>query len=505
MKNVTLFLVVLTTLYCNAQDSIFSKVYHGNDAYEVRSLAVDPHYRFAHVGQTDEAIGTFTYLDSIGNVLSSQGYYISGDLGHSDFLRVVNTSDSNFLVLGAIQYMGAPIDMGLVMKVNPAGDVLWSNIVYEGNSIAYRAKDAVELSNGDWMAIVQNESHGKCSLVHMDADGTFISSNEFSLPNNDEMKIRSIRALSDSTYVLAGWGTVQSQQTAIAFVVNDTGSVLWTYSFTGGQFYECEVNESSIWLATNFSTSIGITSLTHSGNLTSADSYMGYDGNENFGLTALHDSTLALVQGNDYNGYLLVTTVGQTDAQLYAVYVNTTDVTVSRKHGIAIVGTGPLYGLKSFYEPQTGFIHLDSLANGEFCSDSGMQPAITPISPVNTGIVINTNIGYSADPIVLTSFTIDPVVTEGCVDRYGSVDEQEEDFIVLYPNPANTEVRIQFKQTAQGILELYTTDGRLIQQKKVSTADNTIQLMGLSEGCYVYRFTKENSGSKSVSGILIVE
>ncbi len=506
MKHFILPLFLLVALATNAQDSIFSRVYRCNGAYEINSVAVDPHYRFAQVGKVEQAHGVFTYLDSVGNVLNSETYTISGDDGESDFLRVISSSDSNFLVVGAIQYSGAPIDMGLVMKVDSTGDVIWSTIVFEGNAIAYRAKDAVELSNGNWMTIVQNESHGKCALVQLDPNGAFISTNGFSLPDDDRLEINSLRALNDSTFVLVGSGLVQNIQTAIAFVVDDNGTVLWSYSFTGGQYYECEVNESSIWLLTNFNNSgIGITSLTHSGIFTSGVSYMDNDGmDEKFGLCILQDSTLAMVQGNPFNSSLVVATVGELNATLHSIYVNTTDVAVSREHGIAIVGTGPTYGIKSLYEPQTGFIHLDSLANGDICSN---QETSNPVSSatVNTGITINSGIGYTAQPITLTHSSLIVDITGGCVDRYGSVDELDQDFVVLYPNPTNSDVSIQFKESVRGTIELHTTDGKLIQRKAVSPLENIIPLTGISAGCYLYRFTLENADSKSVSGILIIE
>jgi len=74
--------------------------------------------------------------------------------------------------------------------------------------------------------------------------------------------------------------------------------------------------------------------------------------------------------------------------------------------------------------------------------------------------------------------------------------EFESSHLTSYPNPVGTELTIE--TPAQGTLELYSTDGRLLQSKTVQVGIHTMDMSPFATGTYIVSFRNKTMQSHSI-------
>jgi hypothetical protein len=85
-----------------------------------------------------------------------------------------------------------------------------------------------------------------------------------------------------------------------------------------------------------------------------------------------------------------------------------------------------------------------------------------------------------------------------CVDCEIFVVENQMDGIVVYPNPANTQLNVQFStQTQTTTIRLYSVTGQVVFEKIVSANGNqTIDTTHLSDGMYELEITTAKGNAR---------
>jgi hypothetical protein len=158
------------------------------------------------------------------------------DLGYD----LITTSDGNFVIAGATSSYGPNPGTGnaYVLKVNGAGDTLWTN-VYGGDG--GEDVDAVhQTSDGGYILAGYTSSLGAapadCYLLKLDAAGTLEWARNYGGTEYEEA--RAVQQTSDGGYILVGYTTsfgvgTPSQKNVYIVKTNSVGDTAWTRTYGG--------------------------------------------------------------------------------------------------------------------------------------------------------------------------------------------------------------------------------------------------------------------------------
>lgn len=93
---------------------------------------------------------------------------------------------------------------------------------------------------------------------------------------------------------------------------------------------------------------------------------------------------------------------------------------------------------------------------------------------------------------------------EDTTSGIGITEKQKMPAITLYPNPARSEVTIQLNGAKSGNLHLMNILGQEVKMERIFKTNATIDLSGLDNGVYIYRFVPSGSTSSSQTGRLVI-
>ena len=107
--------------------------------------------------------------------------------------------------------------------------------------------------------------------------------------------------------------------------------------------------------------------------------------------------------------------------------------------------------------------------------------------PLNDSITNTAHIYFDFNEAIVTNTTLNIVKVDA------SINEISEDFnVVVYPNPAKTQLNIRFEKAGFYQLAIYSIDGRLVYNENVVNAQHAINVASLNKGIYLLKISDEN-------------
>jgi hypothetical protein len=170
--------------------------------------------------------------DAVGNLLWTKTY--GGN--KPDFpYHMLATNDSNYFIIGYSQsYGGGDYDI-LLMKIDTAGNLLWTK-TYGGNGNDM-GRDVIATSDGNYMIVGSSNSPGladqNANLIKIDPAGTVLWSKLFGGSANDYGN--GVRQTSDGGFIMIGQTFSFSSPGGDAYLVkmDVNGDTTWTKRFGG--------------------------------------------------------------------------------------------------------------------------------------------------------------------------------------------------------------------------------------------------------------------------------
>lgn len=483
-----------------AQDSLYSKVILSTtDHYNSEAGCLD---KYLYVGQTGatSSLGFFTYLDSLGTILHNRTYSVSGDNNTTQFQKLIASSDDKFVLCGSSLLISTNKWVGNLTKVDSTGAVIWSKQLKGINTEAFQLTDLSESSDSTYLTVGVDPEAYHAAFFEIDRNGNTL--NSFTLTSSaGYFSFTRILELSDTSMLLIGSETPPFQSPkAIVICCSKTGTIYWTNSIDNATFSDGEKGETDVvWIATRYGNDLAVTSIDATGQFNSLITYgFSKSNTDNARICIIKDSTILLSYGESHvpMAVLLKTVVGSgTAVQLFPEFCPT-DIIKRENDGAYVLGTGPLYGIKStnFFD-HSSFSRIDSSFSPALClMDNGfVNPTNVPI--INTPLTsINVGAAGSVVPLNMLSESESLTTYIGCVDFLGSLAENEMNFLSIYPNPGNGRITVENSGPRSGELQIRNMVGTLIHQETFNQSTQLIDLQSLAAGCYYIELVEFETG-----------
>jgi hypothetical protein len=461
MKKIVLIILILSvfkTAGSLSAQSVFSKVYYDGTATSGYSVVEAYDNGYVIAGSNSYA-GLLMKIDSTGNQLWRRQF---GNASNTAFNTVITTNDSSYVVAGKLYNTSAgTLNMGC-MKVNAAGDTLWSK-VFPGTAEAYSINQTFD--NGFITGGYKNNSGTPSTsmvVAKITSSGNLQWQKTFTLGDNSNT-CYSVRQTADSGYIVMGSiASYPPYDPYIALIrLSSSGSVTWTkiYNRPGGGIYSgidvIEKNDGYLcYVFSNGSPALMKTDL--SGNVSWCKVYGGYGSGCNCALPKLHpasDGGYVFTDGNSggFGGAQDVIKVDSAGNLEWSdnIYMYAAEVIESRDRGYLVLGNGPMYGVHPWTTnaPQIGVVKTDSTGNGVLCF---YQNNITVQADTMIAHPISNPAASGGTAIAISPLIINPAILDytGCVSFLGGIDEAAENEISVFPNPFSDQVTVTFS-TAQ--------------------------------------------------------
>lgn len=170
--------------------------------------------------------------DALGNELWRKTY---GGAKPDFPYHMLATADGNFFLAGySYSYGGGDMDI-LLMKIDPAGTLLWTK-TYGGNGNDM-GRDIIQTADGNYMIIGSSNSPGlgdqNANLIKIDPSGTILWSKLYGGTSNDYGNC--VKQTSDGGYIMIGQTFSFGSPGGDAYLVklNSNGDTTWTKQFGG--------------------------------------------------------------------------------------------------------------------------------------------------------------------------------------------------------------------------------------------------------------------------------
>lgn len=494
---------MLLTLQSSAQD-LFSKVFY-HETYGIHTTAMcrttDNNYILA--GWKDNATSLIIKFNETGDLIWSK--QIAEYYTVYRFTDIIATQDSGCIIVGYGEFMNENISGGIIIKVNSAGEVVWSRLLYFDKSSGINSicetidhgfaitgiKGVTDWGQGSEMFVARYDSTGSPMWC-------IIPKDQFMVYNGNGY---AIKQMPDSTFIVTGFfsGTV-----LMNFDVD--GSVIWAKEMDDpdGSFSRSRdilVMEDGIYCYfVNDDGRVVLLKTDFAGNAFWIKRFDSYDINNE------HETRSRIKPASD-GGVLFITSgfsegslnkvdpsgeaVWKQDLMLLAV-----DIVQSATNGYILAGNGPLTGVMKddIYQPQIGIIQTDSIGNGALCTWSSQSQSYDyPASLINIDFPVDCWGSSMYNSPTLENL---PLLTqEGCVTFIGAVDENKPDIspLQISPNPAKNTFRIEFEGIENHLfqqVEIKDALGRTVYStSEPACLENGISTEGLKPGIYHVRLT----------------
>jgi|GEM_PF-4378746 len=501
LMKILLFSLLIISTISYGQDSLYSKVIVSTtNPYTVEAGSLD---KYHHIGQTGttQSQGFFTYLDSLGNILHNQYYSVSNDNNQTHFDQVIASSDDRFVLCGSSYLNSTNKWIGNLTKVDSTGSIIWSKELKGTNGNSFNLMDVSESADSTYLTIGVDLEDFNAAFFEIDRNGNTL--NSFTLTSSSGyFTFTGILEISDTSMVLIGSENTPFQDPkAIVICCSKTGIIYWTNSMNNAAFSKGEQGTQSIWMPTRYNYELAITSIDKAGQFNSLVTY-GHNNSSSTDaeMCVITDSTVILSYGEDHfpNGIILKTVIGSTSYSMLFPHFCPTDLITQENEGVYVLGTGPLYGIKNLNSfDHSSIIRMDSSFTGSMClysSGSGNTVNVpvtnSPLTTISTGAAGSVaNLDLVSEVDSLESYF-------GCVDFLGSVDENEANFLSIYPNPGNGTLTIDNSSNQLCGLVIRNSLGVLLHQEKLRYPNQSVDLSELAAGWYVIELVELESGNR---------
>ncbi|MFL5764125.1 MAG: T9SS type A sorting domain-containing protein [Bacteroidia bacterium] len=222
-------------------DSIFSRVYGGYGYEESKEIIQTSDGNYVIVGASNSISfsdnnGQLIKIDPAGNVIWSK--YYGGPL-YESLRSVKQCADNGFIITGkSIDAAGA--ESVYLVRTNSIGDTLWTKLYTEATSL--EGKSVVVNSDGSYTLSVDDSSTTSDSdvrIMRFDPSGNFSWSKTYGGTDKDISKM--IQLTSDGGYIVSAlsrsFGWVDPDFWILK--LNSSGDTLWTRHYGGSDHEHC--------------------------------------------------------------------------------------------------------------------------------------------------------------------------------------------------------------------------------------------------------------------------
>lgn len=542
MKISLYILFVLSLSNAFSQTVNFEKCYEPLFNSGIQGITHDTSGYFYTVGSSHENVefsapGIFTKINQQGNFLFEKYYYYSDE---TYFRDIKPTQDGNFIIGGNISGCDFGISSGLILKINPNGDTLWTRLInpQELGVIAdNQCRSVAELpdgkvifvsdttlyafnSTGDSLFTFLSNEHfttisggfdstilcgNQQGLIILNSSGQLINQLYFISP------VGYISLLQDSTALLLTSNTLikidsnfnilnQLDLSTINFsnadVLVESGTI-WLRKSQDSAFAALDLN---FQLINSFST---LASSVNSNSFSVADTTIMVGGTEldvknhcylktysTSGNTTYYSSDLALTDVGFDTAY--VTHPSSLPANVYELIfvcrLTITNTGTDTIHSFYANAESYLFGPCGYFKYWKEFNNLN-IAPGQTTSiaidtlnEYGMYIPHFPFTYQFCSWVSCPNNKPDRNPS--NDYLCDTIVYEAPV---GISEIQNENPVHIYPNPFVSEITIQFSDE-NGIgseYEIYSIYGKKVLSGPCYDNENNINLSSLSSGVYM--------------------
>jgi hypothetical protein len=486
-----------------AQQNTFSKVYY-DLAGEVQAYDAVPAFdhNYLVVGTRDQN-GLVMKIDFAGDILWCKKI---GDDNMTELNRIIATSDSNYLMLGQCKNSVLNDHDVFCIKINSAGDTLWSKSVDIGadeyaKSIQMTYDKGFIISGISYQAAVT--PYSLMFVIKLDSAGNPVWSKKIA-GGNWENQAYSVKQLPDSGFAVMGYtenqvGSNFEGKACLIKLLSD-GTFSWAKSispsFNWG--YDLAVTPTGIFCFLGFQGGMGVVfaKTDFSGNLMwSTRNYVYVDGayinKPGPQLSATSDGGFLYCAGGMFSpGNVVKIDSSGTPVWSKFIFTFVSRAVEIQDSGTMLVGNGPVYGVKTYptYNPQIGIITLDSATNSvaPCMYDNFTTVDVSGISL--TAISFSTAAGgtlVARHPLV-ADFT--PDTYDGCVAFMGSIEENPAPGISANPNPASNTLNVETENDLENAeLSMYDVHGRLVLQQAMPAPAVRLDISRLSPGLYIIK------------------
>jgi len=170
-------------------------------------------------------------LNQSGDTLFTKVY---GGYGNEEGKEIVKTADGNYVIVGASNSVSFTDNNIMLLKINPAGEVLWTKY-YGGPN--YESARSVKLCPDGGFIVAGKTAANPTSvaslfLVKTNSSGDTTWTKTYSGPDSYEGK--SIIANTDGTYVLAVDDSSAANDSDVRIMkLNNSGGIIWNKNYGG--------------------------------------------------------------------------------------------------------------------------------------------------------------------------------------------------------------------------------------------------------------------------------
>lgn len=501
MKTLFIFLLFICSTSF-AQDSLYSEVIVSTtDHYSSNAGSLDKYHYVGQTGHTS-SYGFFTYLDSLGTILHNQTYRVSGDNNTTQFRQLIASSDDKFVLCGSSLLISTNKWVGNLTKVDSTGAIIWSKQLKGINTNSFQLTDISESSDSTYLTVGVDLEDYNAAFFEIDRNGNTL--NSFTLTSSaGYFSFTRILELSDTSMLLIGSETAPFQSSkAIVICCSKTGTIYWTNSIDNASFSDGEQGGTdAVWIATKYGNDLALASISGSGQFNSLTTY-GFSNSitDNARICVIKDSTILLSYGESHvsMAVLLKTVVGSASVSQLSPEFFPTDLVKREHEGAYVLGNGPLYGIKSNNQfDHSSFIRMDSSFSSTLCLINESSGNVLDI-PINNNALTSISIGAagSVNNLNLLSESASLNKYIGCVDLYGSLDENAFNFLSIYPNPGDGTLIIENTSNQICHLRLRNSMGALLYEEKLMHAHQSVDLSHLATGYYVLELVEAETGDR---------
>jgi len=515
MKRLLLLFIVFyisTINYSNAQTT-FSTVYsHATLGYKAHAFCISPDSGYVIAGKHENfnSRGLIIKVDSIGDTIWCKRYGSTT----TEFYHIIPTLDSSYAIIGNSLNTSTNKQDIVCLKINQQGDTIWSTAIEEvDNAYGYKIEQTFDKGFIICGYTESTNPFQKAVIIKLNANGS-LQWNKVIHTSNSQNIASSIKQAPDSTYIALIQAESTSPYTSFGHLVNidGIGNIIWSKKYSlnaSGSFahtnvVDFQIKDSTIYVVVAASGNNGNTifKTDMSGNVNWAKTYQSF---VNLCNNCLKSKFTKLKNG----GFAFTTGIGLSSTGAEAFYLDSAltikqygfvrmealQIIDTYDNGFAIIGNGPLYGIKlPSNNPQIGLVKTDlQFNNKDFCISPmlGNQNNDSIIAVNSTFTSVNGLTAYSYKPLINT-FT--PNIYIGCVDFLGSVNDVQNNIsISLFPNPFSNETTITLnKSIKNGIMKVTDLLGKEIYLESINGNEFKFQKNNLHNGMYLIQIISDN-------------
>lgn len=494
MKNLLLFFAyIFTSFYSFSQIDHYSQRYNLDTDLEAMDMVLNPDNGVVVVGRNELSSGIISYKDEYGQVLWTRKF--SNSDNNYQFNKVIMLHDSTFVAVGSTYNTIWGRYGAACVRIDRFGDTLWTKSLDNTTPFPTTAYDVIELK--DSSILVSGAINGAYAFaIKLDISGQKIWGKTY---QNDVMSpdysfvLLAAKEHQNNDLIYCGRQFNSGTSKFVGFVLktDGNGDVLWSKSIeldNNSSFNDVLIDDSNYY----FLNTLGF------GGVVKTDTSLNVIWNNGFNyisdpqfesvfeLLRMHDSTFIMIGPDDFAGTMVNFDKGGNCLKSAHIEGVAMKVLEDKDSALVLLSNGPIYGIKSslLFQKHYGLSKIDTLFNTTaMCvnNNSCMQTSFLESQFDNSIVSYDGMYSYNTATAV---DTVDLIVTSGCVEFFGSVDELEKSDFIIFPNPVADELSIVRADQVNEVFYISDQSGRMVIEGKLNDLEETVETKKLISGLY---------------------